>query len=100
MVFMVFKLWIKKSKSSDQKFIFSLLRRHSRRTRDRLYIMLSKIFSILILNSQFIEGARAFYSNRGQLKNPAISGALYTSRIRYKYTETQCEVGARDVRVL
>ena len=35
---------------------------------------------------------------RGQLKNHDISGALYTLRIQY--TQTQCEDGARDVRVL
>ena len=39
-------------------------------------------------------------SNRDQLKNPDIFGALYTSRIQYKYTQTQCADGARDVRVL
>ena len=39
-------------------------------------------------------------SNRGQLKNPDISGALYTLRIQYWYTQTQFEDGARDVRVL
>ena len=35
-----------------------------------------------------------------QLKNPDISGALYILRIQYSYTQTQCEDGARDVRVL
>ena len=40
-------------------------------------------------------------SNGGQLKNPDIFGALYTLRIQYKYTtQTQCEDGARDVKVL
>ena len=39
-------------------------------------------------------------SYRGQLKNPAISGALFTLRLRYKYTQTQCEEGARDFRIL
>ena len=34
--------------------------------------------------------------NRGQSKNPDISGALYTLRMRF--TQTQC--GARDVRFL
>ena len=29
--------------------------------------------------------------------NPDISGALYTLRIQYKYTQTQFEDGARDV---
>ena len=38
--------------------------------------------------------------NRGQLKNPDISGALYTLRFQYSYTQTQCEEGARDVRVV
>ena len=37
--------------------------------------------------------------NRNQLKNPDIFGALYTLRIQYKHTQTQCEDGARDVRV-
>ena len=36
--------------------------------------------------------------NGSQLKNPDIFGALYTLRIQY-YTQTQCEDGARDVRV-
>ena len=39
-------------------------------------------------------------SNRGHLKNPDTSGALYTLKIQYKYTQTLCEDGARDVRVL
>ena len=38
--------------------------------------------------------------NGSQLKNPGISGALYTLRIQYSYTQTQWEGGARDVRVL
>ena len=41
-----------------------------------------------------------FVINGSQLKNPDISGALYTLRIQYSYTQTQCENGARDVRVL
>ena len=40
------------------------------------------------------------YYNGSQLKNRDISGALYTLRIQYCYTQTQCEDGARDVRVL
>ena len=40
------------------------------------------------------------YGNGSLLKNPNISGALYTLRIQYLYTQTQCEGGARDVRVL
>ena len=39
-------------------------------------------------------------TNGSQLKNPDISGALYTLRIQYSYTQTQCEDGARDVRIL
>ena len=39
-------------------------------------------------------------NNRGQLKNSDISSALYTLRIHYQYTQTQCEDGTRDVRVL
>ena len=39
-------------------------------------------------------------SNGSQLKNPDISGAIYTLRIQYSYTQTQCDDGARDVRVL
>ena len=35
-------------------------------------------------------------SNRGQLKNPDISGTLYTLRIQYWFTQTQNEDGARD----
>jgi len=38
-------------------------------------------------------------TNESQLKNPDISSALYTLRIQYSYTQTQCEDGARDVRV-
>ena len=38
--------------------------------------------------------------NGSQLKNPDISGALYTLRIQYSHSQTQCEDGARDVRVL
>ena len=37
--------------------------------------------------------------NGSQLKNPDISGALYTLGIQYSYTQIQCEDGARDVRV-
>jgi len=37
--------------------------------------------------------------NGSVLKNPEISGALYTLRIQYKYTQIQCEDGARDFRV-
>ena len=48
-----------------------------------------------------LEMRYAFFSDKGgQLKNPGISGALYTLRIQYSYTQTQCEDGARDVRVL
>ena len=39
-------------------------------------------------------------NNGSQLKNPDFSGALSTLRIQYSYTQTQCEDGARDVRVL
>ena len=39
-------------------------------------------------------------NNGSQLKNPDISGAPYTLRIQYSYTQTQCEDGARDARVL
>ena len=39
------------------------------------------------------------YCNGGQLKNPDISGT-YALRIQHPYTQTQCEDGARDVRVL
>ena len=39
-------------------------------------------------------------TNGSQFKNPYISGALYILRIQYSYTQTQCEDGARDVRVL
>ena len=38
--------------------------------------------------------------NGSQLKKPDISGALFTLRIQYSYTQTQCEDGARAVRVL
>ena len=37
---------------------------------------------------------------RGQFKNHDISGALFILRIQYKYTQTQCGDGARDVMVL
>ena len=40
------------------------------------------------------------YCKESQLKNRDISGALYTLRIQYSYTQTQCEDGARDVMVL
>ena len=44
---------------------------------------------------------RAFPEYNGsQLKNPDISGALYTLRIQYSYARTQCKDGARGVRVL
>ena len=39
-------------------------------------------------------------NNRGQSKNLDIFGALDTLKIQYKYTQTLCEDGARDVRVL
>ena len=38
--------------------------------------------------------------NMSQLKNPDTFGAPYTFRIQYWYTQTQCEDGARDFRVL
>ena len=38
--------------------------------------------------------------NGSVLKNPGISGALYTLRVQHKYIQIQCEVGARDFRVL
>ena len=37
-------------------------------------------------------------NNGSHLKNPDISDALYTLKIQFSYT--QCEDGARDVRVL
>ena len=37
--------------------------------------------------------------NRSQLKNPDILGALYILRIQYKYAQTHCEDGAKDVKV-
>ena len=40
------------------------------------------------------------WGNGSVLKNPEISGALYTLRIEYKYTQIQREDGARDFRVL
>ena len=42
----------------------------------------------------------AFSHNGSRLMNPDISWALYTLRIQYSYSRTQCEDGARDVRVL
>ena len=39
-------------------------------------------------------------TNGSQFKNPDLSGALHTLRIQYSYIQTQCEDGARDVRVL
>ena len=39
-------------------------------------------------------------TNERQLKNSDISGTLYTLRIQYSYTQTQCEDGARDASVL
>ena len=45
-------------------------------------------------------GRKKTQTNGSQLKNPDISGAPYTLRIQYSYTQTQCEDGARDVRVL
>ena len=47
-----------------------------------------------------IESSRFMVGNGSQLKNPGISGALYILRIQYSYTQTQCEDGARDVRIL
>jgi len=45
-------------------------------------------------------GPRFSLYNRGKLKNPYIFGALFTLKIPFKYTQTQCEDGARAVRVL
>ena len=55
-----------------------------------------------VLNAQQVTNfiQNDLYHNGGQLKNPDISGALYKLRIQYKYTQTPCEDGARDVRVL
>ena len=50
--------------------------------------------------SQVTENTDYPNSNGSVLKNPEISGALYTLRIQYKYTQIQCEDGARDFRVL
>ena len=52
--------------------------------------------SFLEKNIQNIHGI----GNGSQLKNPDISGAPYTLRIQYSYTQSQCEDGARDVRLL
>ena len=48
--------------------------------------------------NNFSEDVAQFLGNGSQLKNPDISGALYTLRIQYQYT--QCEDGARDVVLL
>ena len=38
--------------------------------------------------------------NGSQLKNPDISGAIFTSSLSIRILNSQCEDGARDVRVL
>ena len=54
-----------------------------------------------IKNSERKEFGRSLYEGNGsQLKNPDISGALYTLGIQFKYTQIQFEDDARDVRVL
>ena len=50
--------------------------------------------------SHFLRKISRWWHNGSQLKNPEISGALYTLRIQYSYTQTQCEDGARDVKLL
>jgi len=56
-----------------------------------------KFFGIVVIR-KIITGVKNY--NGSKLKNPDVSGALYTLRIQYSYTQTQCEDGARDVRVL
>ena len=51
-------------------------------------------------SQQLSEISTITWNNGSQLKNPDISGALYTLRILYSYTQTHCEDGARNVRVL
>ena len=64
-----------------------------------IYTNVSNYIRFVILNiSKFPQYNTT--NNRGQLKNPDISGALHTLRFQYKYTLTQCGGGARDVRVL
>ena len=56
------------------------------------------LFLIALCDISYV--ARFMVGNGSQLKNPDISGALYILRIQYSYTQTQCEDGARDVRIL
>ena len=53
----------------------------------------------LVINLKLDKNIRLVSNNRGEL-NPEISGALYTLRIGYYYSQTQCEDGTRDVGVL
>ena len=62
--------------------------------------ILSTLYSTTRIHLKVIKRTRYLHipSNGSQLKNPDISGALYTLRIQCSYTQTQCEDGARDVR--
>ena len=72
-----------------------------------IFMKLERAFQMsvmkLILINYFLNNRLGNYEthvNRSQLKNPDISGTIYTLRIQYSFTQTQCEDGARDVRVL
>ena len=56
-------------------------------------VLQSKIFKVISPNNHD-------HYNRSQLKNPDTSGALDTLRNQYSYNQTQCEDGARAVRIL
>ena len=64
--------------------------------------ILSTLYSTTRIHLKRIKRTRYLHipSNGSKLRNPDISGALYTLRIQCSYTQTQCEDGARDVRVL
>ena len=59
---------------------------------------LLKLIKMIKRNKLKNESSRhhAIYSNPHILIIDAISGALFTLRIQYGYTRTQCDEGARD----
>ena len=61
------------------------------------------VLTLRFFLTKFVQNVLILYRfkyNGSQLKNPDISGALFTLRNQYSYTQTQCEDAARDVRVL
>ena len=64
-----------------------------------IYIEANEILNILTSLGKMQRKNYYVTNNGGQIKNRDISGALYTLRIQYLCTQTECEDGARDVRV-